>query len=328
MDAYSIAQDDHPEASMHRQILSAAVLILLAGCGGGGDGGGNPPDPDPTVAKATPSGDAQTGTVDQELPDPLRVRVTLDGTPEAGHTVNWTAFAGSVAPTSSVTDADGIASTTWTLGTAAGAQSARATLTGATGSPVTFAATGTADVAAALVKVSGDGQGGRTTTAAGSPIVVRTNDQFGNPVAGTAVTFAVTAGSATLGSLNDDTGADGRAQTTVTFGATPGSITITATAAGLTGSPQTFTAESGQILVENDVFQPGALVIAAGTTVRWVWATNAVSHSVVAVGGAEPAASPVRNAPFVHQHTFNTPGVYNYQCSVHGNLMTGTITVQ
>lgn len=313
---------------MHRQIISAAVLLLLAGCGGGGDGGGNPPDPDLVISKATPSGDAQTGTVGQALGDPLRVRVTLDGAPEAGQTVNWSALAGGVAPTSSVTDADGIASTSWTLGTAAGAQSARATLAGATGSPVTFGATGTADAAAALLKVSGDDQGGRISTAAGLPVVVRVNDQFGNPVSGTAVAFAVTAGSANVGDPNDNTGADGRAQTTFTFGATPGSVTITATAGGLTGSPQTFTAESGQILVVNDDFQPGNLVVAAGTTVRWAWATNATSHSVVPVGGAEPAQSGVHAAPFAFQHTFNTPGVYNYECSVHGASMSGTVTVQ
>ncbi len=312
---------------MHRPILPAAALVLLAACGGG-DGGGNPPDPDLVMAKAAPSGDAQTGTVGQALADPLRVRVTLDGTPEAGHAVNWTALDGGVAPTSSVTGADGIASTSWTLGTAAGAQSARATLAGASGSPVTFAATGTADVAAALVKVGGDNQGGHISTAAGSPIVVRVNDQFGNPVGGAAVAFAVTAGSATLGTPNDDTGADGRAQTGFTFGATPGSVTITATAAGLGGSPQTFSAESGHILVANNQFQPANLVVTAGTTVRWAWATTATSHSVVPVGGAEPAASAVSAAPFAYQHTFTTPGVYDYECSVHGNLMTGTITVQ
>ena len=311
---------------MHRPVLSAAVIVLLAGCGGG-DGGGNPPDPDLVVAKATPSGDAQTGTVDQGLTDPLRVRVTLDGAPEAGRTVNWTALDGGVAPTSSVTDADGIASTNWTLGTAAGGQSARATLAGATGSPVTFAATATADVAAALAKLSGDDQGGHISTAAGSPIVVRVNDQFGNPVSGAAVAFAVTSGSATLGTPNDDTGADGRAETGFTFGDTPGTITITATAAGLAGSPQTFAAESGQILVANNQYQPANLVVAAGTTVRWAWATTATSHNINPSGaGTEPAVSPTEAAPFAFSHTFNTPGVYNYECTVHPG-MAGTVTV-
>lgn len=309
---------------MHRGALWAAVLILLAGCGGS-DGGGNPPDDELVVAKAAPSGDAQTGTVDQELADPLRVLVTLNGAPEPGRTINWTALDGDVAPATSVTAADGIASTSWTLGTAAGAQGARATLSGASGSPVTFSATGTAGAAAALVKVSGDDQGGRISTAAGAPIVVQVNDQFGNPVGGTTVTFAVTNGSADLAGLTDDTGADGRAQQTFAFGATPGSITITATSAGLTGSPQTFDAESGQILVANNQFQPNALTVAAGTTVRWAWATTATPHNVTPTG-TEPTASTTASAPFAHSHTFNTPGVYTYECTVHAG-MAGTITV-
>lgn len=311
---------------MHRPFLPAAVLVLLAGCSDG-DGGGNPPDPDLVVAKAAPSGDAQTGTVNQELAQPLRVLVTLDGAPEPGRTVNWTALQGAVDPASAVTDAGGIASTDWTLGTTAGAQAARATLAGASGSPVTFGATGTAGPAAVLLKVGGDDQGGAINAAAGAPIVVRVNDQFGNPVSGAAVAFAVTSGSASVGTPNDDTGPDGRAQTAFTFGATPGSITITATAAGLAGSPQAFSAESGHVLVANNQFQPANLVVAAGTTVRWAWATNATPHDVTPSGaGTEPAASPTEAAPFAFAHTFNTPGVYAYECTVHPG-MTGTVTV-
>lgn len=44
----------------------------------------------------------------------------------------------------STTDADGLASTTWTLGPTAGANTLQASSTGVTGSPLTFTATGTA----------------------------------------------------------------------------------------------------------------------------------------------------------------------------------------
>ncbi len=317
---------------MHRRIdpagalRAALALFLIAGCGGDGNGGNNPPDDDLVLAKAAPSGDDQLGTVGEELTDPLRVLVTLNGAPEPNRQVTWTALDGSVTPAGSMTGADGIASTAWTLGTTAGGQQARATLAGATGSPLTFDADAGAGPAAALAKVSGDDQGGRVGTPAGSPIIVRVNDEFGNPVAGTLVTFAVTGGSASLGDLTDNTGANGEAQTTFSFGATPGTISLTATVAGLTGSPQTFEAESGQVLVANNQYQPADLTVPAGTTVRWAWATTATPHNINPVGGTEPAASGTSAAPFAFSHTFNTPGVYNYECTVHVG-MAGTITV-
>ena len=69
--------------------------------------------------------------------------------------------------------------------------------------------------------------------------------------------------------------------------------------------------------------------VPAGTTVRWVWGSGAVGHNITPVGGAEPAGTPgaSNSAPFVHEHTFNTPGVYSYECTNHVG-MTGTITVQ
>lgn len=321
---------------MHRSLTPARALrgalallpILLAGCGddGGSDGTG-PPAADPILAKASPSGDAQTGPVAGALPAPLRVLVTLDGAPEAGRSITWTALDGDADPPTSTTGADGIATTGWTLGTTAGPQVARATLAGATGSPVSFSATATAGPAAALAKVSGDDQVGQAGAPAPAPIVVRVADQFGNPVAGTTVGFAITGGSANLSAGEDVSGADGRADVTFTFGAEPGEVTIAATATGLTGSPQVFQAESGHVLVTNNQFQPAALIVPAGTTVRWLWSAGATDHNITPDGGTEPAASATSAAPFAYTHTFNTPGTYDYECTVHPG-MAGTITVQ
>ncbi len=98
------------------------------------------------VAKTTTnSGDAQTGTGGQALPNPLRVIVTDGGVAANGVTVNWaTPSGGSFAPATSTTDANGIATTTWTLGGGGGAQTASASVNSASGSPVSFTATATA----------------------------------------------------------------------------------------------------------------------------------------------------------------------------------------
>ena len=321
---------------MHRTPLSplrAALLfglsaLTIVGCSDDDENGGGP-NPDVVIAKAPPSGDAQTGTVGTALTDELRVIVTEDGAPSPGVDVTFATTDGSVVPTTATTDAAGIAATVWTLGQTAGAQDATASLSGATGSPQTFTATGEADVAANLVTVSGDDQAGRVGQAAPAPLIVQVTDQFDNAVAGTAVDFAVTAGDATAAPLNANTAANGQAQTTITFGATPGEVTVTATSAALTGSPQTYTFQSGQIVVSNEIFTPNALTVAAGTTVRWVWAVGAAGHNITPVGGAEPpaTASALNSYPFTYQHTFNTPGTYNYQCTQHPATMQGTITV-
>ena len=322
---------------MHRTPLSplrAALLfglsaLTIVGCDDDDDGGGGPTD-NVVIAKATPSGDAQTGTVGAALTDELRVVVTEDGAPSPGVDVTFATTDGSVAPTTATTDASGIASTVWTLGEEAGGQDATATLAGATGSPQTFTATGTPDVALNLVTVSGGDQSGRVGEAAPAPLVLRVTDQFGNGVAATAVGFAVTAGDANAAPGNANTDATGSAQTTITFGATAGAVTVEATSAGLTGSPQTYTFQSGHVVVSNDVFTPNAVTVAAGTTVRWVWAVGAVGHNITPVApDVEPTATPnaTNNFPFTYQHTFNTPGTYSFQCTNHPATMQGTITV-
>lgn len=92
------------------------------------------------------SGDGQSAEVGATLPDPLEVRV-LDrhGAPVPGISVTFAALAGggSVSPASAASDAEGRASSTWTLGEQAGEQVATAQVSGLTGSPVEFRAEAT-----------------------------------------------------------------------------------------------------------------------------------------------------------------------------------------
>jgi hypothetical protein len=89
------------------------------------------------------SGDGQTGAAGELLPAPLVVKVTRGGTPVPGITVAWNVVAGggSVSAAASTTDAEGLASGGWTLGTVAGApQVVTATAAGFAGVPVAFTA--------------------------------------------------------------------------------------------------------------------------------------------------------------------------------------------
>jgi plastocyanin len=128
---------------LDRSFRHASLLLIVgfvAGCGGTTD---PDPDPDPLIL-ASVSGNDQSATEGQAAADPLVVRVTRGGNSVVGTTVSWsvTDGGGSVNPTSSATDNGGMASTTWTLGAAAGDNGVQASVSGANGSPVAFTATG------------------------------------------------------------------------------------------------------------------------------------------------------------------------------------------
>jgi len=210
-----------------------ALILLTAGCGGS-DGGG----PSSSHTLTIQSGNGASAAVTQSVV--LSVRVTDDsGAAEPGVSVSWSVASGggSITP-SSTSDGSGVATATFVLGQAAGAQSARAS-TG--GTPVTFTVTALAGPAAKLKKSAGDGQVGNVNSALPQPYAVVVQDQYNNPVSGSRVAWAVAQGG---GSLSGDTtvsAPSGAATVVHTLGPASGVQAVTATAAGLAGSPITFT---------------------------------------------------------------------------------------
>ncbi|MEX2531195.1 MAG: invasin domain 3-containing protein [Gemmatimonadota bacterium] len=180
------------------------------------------------AAIAVHSGNNQTGTVGTTLDNPLEARVTDQyGNPVAGVSVSWTTSDGSASPTPSTTNTQGIAATTWTLGSTPGSQSLTAA---AAGQSVQFSATAEAGAAAAIAVHSGNNQTGTVGTALGQPLEARVTDSFGNPVAGVSVSWTTSNGSASP--TPSTTNAQGIAATSWTLGSTPGSQSLTASAAG------------------------------------------------------------------------------------------------
>lgn len=319
---------------------------MLAACGGSGS-----TTPSKSIAKASPSNDNQTDTVGQQLPLPIRVVVSQGGMPLAGETVTWTpVVAGTVTP-SGVTDASGIATAIWGLGTAAGTQNLRASVSGVSGF-VQFTATAEPDVAANLAKTAasnGDNQSGFTTTQLSQPLRVIVTDQFGNPVNGIDVDWQVTVGDATVLPTSETSGAGGAAavgiaHTVVTLGATAGAITIRASSTpALTGSPIDFTATSNtpppaplaiDINMGSNFFtsqQNGTSNAAVDTlkaTGTATWHAVAAGHGVQSTGNPS-FTSETTTLPMgmTYAFTFNTPGTYTYDCIIHGAIMSGRIVV-
>ncbi len=229
--------------------LCAAVLVLSAAECPVDDvtpvgPGPNPTNPTPTTLTRV-SGDNQSGIVGQPLAAPLVVRVDdQSGNAMSGVSVTFGVAqgGGTVSPTSATTDASGLAQATWTLGTnAAQTQQARATV-GSTLSAL-FAATVTHGAAGAVGISAGDGQQVLQGLAVPVAPTVLVSDQYGNPVQGASVTFAVTGGGGSVTGATTTTNASGVATVgSWTLGAGANTLTATVAASGVTGNPVTFTA--------------------------------------------------------------------------------------
>ncbi|HEX5004201.1 MAG TPA: Ig-like domain-containing protein [Gemmatimonadales bacterium] len=316
---------------------SVAAMLALTACSGS-DGGGGPAPPAVVVVKAPVSGDAQTGTVGTALANPIRVLVTRDGAPEPGATVTWTATGtgASVVPPTGTTDAQGLAEAVWTLPQAAGARTASAAVAGAGGSPVGFTATALPGPATQLNRTGGNAQSGAINAALPMPLQVTAVDQYGNGVAGVAIAWQVTGGGGSVAPGNGNTSAAGTATTVWTLGGTLGAQAAEGSAGGLAGSPVGFTATGTpppppvvNVTVGNNFYSPSATTISAGTQVKWTWVgTGGISHSVTPTGSPSFTGSAIlTGAGSTYSFTFTTPGVYAYQCAVHGVAMSGTVTV-
>jgi plastocyanin len=101
-----------------------------------------------------------------------------------------------------------------------------------------------------------------------------------------------------------------------------GSVTVIG---GPTATPQPTGTPGGgtqNVVIQDFAFQPQNLNIVVGTTVRWT-NNDPYPHTATSPGNFD---SGTLNQGQSYQHTFNTPGTYNYFCAVHPN-MTGSIIV-
>jgi plastocyanin len=97
-------------------------------------------------------------------------------------------------------------------------------------------------------------------------------------------------------------------------------------------TPTTPTTNVGDIFFTsalNGSSNPAVDTVAVGGTVTWTWAAGAVlPHSVQSLGSPSFTSSGILSgAGNTYQFTFTAPGTYQYDCAVHGQLMTGTIVV-
>lgn len=229
-----------------RTFSLAALSAAMLGCGGDL---GLPSATGEGVELSIVGGNGQTGTVGQELPQPLVVSVETDGTPIPGHEVAFIvageAAAGRIEPDTAVTGDDGRAVARWVLGPEAGSYEVEARLVVTEPAPppsARFEASAVAGDPDTVRAVSPASQPGRIGQPVPEDPTVLVVDEFGNPVGGIEVAWDVTAGGGSVSGERTATGSDGRATVQWTLGLGIGVQKLNALVDGAHGSPVTFTA--------------------------------------------------------------------------------------
>lgn len=229
-------------------VARSALVFLLAGAVGCASdvllpdpAAGNGP-----VALTKFTGDQQTGTVGELLPDPLVVKVVVGDQPAPDRKVAFLLTedpaAGSITPDTATTDSEGKAVVQWTLGTVPGDHLVVAQLVGDSATQIAeFRAAAKAGAPDTLSPGSVLAQPGRRKQAVGTAPVVRVVDRYGNPVPDVSVAWQVTAGQGEVGAPATMTDVDGKATVPWTLGDRIGVQKLTAAIGSVTGSPITFT---------------------------------------------------------------------------------------
>jgi len=269
-------------------------------------------------------GNNQTAAVGTAVAtNPSVIVKDIGGTPVPGVSVTFAVASGggSVTPLggATTTNASGIATVgSWTLGTTAGTNNntltATATGAGISGNPVTFTASAVAGGAASIAVQAGNNQAAVVGTPVATNPAVIVRDASNNPASGVTVTFAVASGGGSVTVATPVTNALGIATVgSWTLGTTAGTnnntLTATATGAGISGNPVTFTASANPGAPASIAVQVGnnqtAVVGTAVATDPAVIVRDAsnnpvsgvtVTFAVASGGGSVTVATPVTNA--------------------------------
>lgn len=284
---------------------------------------------------------AQSAVAGAQVANPPSVIVRdLSGNAVAGVQVTFTVASGggSIVGSPATTNTSGVATlTSWTLGTAVGANSVVASATGLPS--VTFSATATAGTPTNVVAVSGDNQTAVTGSAVTSRPTVRVTDANGNIVQGATVTFAVTGGGGTITGATQATDAAGQATvgSWVLGSAAPNTLTATVTGTGITGNPVTFTAQAATNIAVTSI-PSGNQTLGVNFTIT-VQLVNAAAANVslsgvtlsiaIATGGGtlNGTASVTTNAQGTATFTINVTGAAGARTfAITGAGLTGATT--
>ncbi|WP_244329134.1 CHAT domain-containing protein [Tolypothrix sp. PCC 7910] len=283
------------------------------------------------------AGSGQSAIANNPFSTPLQARVTENGfdQPIPGITVNFTApttgssanFTGS---TTLTTDSAGNVSIPVTANTVAGGY----TVTANSGvlTPASFSLTNNPDVAFAIIATGGTPQTTIVNTAFTNPLQARVQDQYGNAIANTTVTFNAPTGGATAnftGNTTLTTDSAGNVSIPITANTVAGSYAVTANSGRLT--PANFSLTNNPDIA--------AAIIATGGTPQSTIVNTAFTNPLQAkvqdqYGNAIANATVTFNAPtsgatasFTGNTTLTTDSAGNVSIPVTANTVAGSYAV-
>jgi plastocyanin len=100
---------------------------------------------------------------------------------------------------------------------------------------------------------------------------------------------------------------------------------------GNTSPPSTAAVNIGDIFfksAKNGSSNPAVDTVAMNGTVTWTWTVGDMPHSVHSMGSPSFTSSAIQTGSGkTYQFQFTAAGSYQYDCAVHGTLMTGMIVV-
>jgi len=299
------------------------------------------------VALARPSlmidsaSNGQTGMVGGALVRPLRVLVASGNAPATGLRVTWQPSGGHITPASSIVDAFGYATASWTLDTVAGAARVQALVDGVAGSGAWFDATALPGPPVAIAIKSGDSQtrpANRWSFA--EPLLAKVSDRYGNENQAVDVEWSIESGPLTFRSRG---GAVAVVAPLGTLGegivraALPGarSVDFALTVTPMAGYDVVLQASSGYAFqsMQNGTSGPAVDTIPVGATLTWELAPlgDYEGHGVISMGspsfsGGGDFTYSGSLAPTVTA-TFSQPGSYTYRDPYFPDV-TGVVVVQ
>jgi adhesin/invasin len=170
----------------------------------------------------------------------------------------------------------------------------------------------------------GNNQSATVGTAVASNATVQVLDQLGNPVQGVSVLFGVTGGGGSLSSSTQPTNGSGMAGVGWTLGTTAGTNTISATVAGLLGSPVSFSATATPAVI-NPAFSTAVVPdgIAGTPTIVQIQGRDQFGNAVL-TGGATVTVDVTGANHLSAGVTDNGDGTYT---AVYTPVSTGTDTL-